>query len=326
MEFLTTYGLFLAKLASIVIAILIIVAGIVAIASKGKIKGKGQLKIKKLNDRYKHYREQIAEQLNDKEITKSIKKTKKEKKKQKRNRLFVLNFHGDVRATAVNNLREEINALLLVAKPEDQVLIRLESAGGLVNAYGLAASQLQRIRDAKLKLTIAVDKVAASGGYMMACVADEIIAAPFAIVGSIGVIAQLPNLHRYLEKKAIDWEQFMAGDYKRTVTVLGKNTDKGREKFQEELEETHLLFKHFIKTHRENVDINKVATGEHWYATQAKAFNLVDRLQTSDDFLLAARKENDLIELQYKIKKSFAERFGASAEKTWLRLSGQELG
>lgn len=326
MEFLTTYGLFLAKLASVVIAVLIVVAGIVAIASKGKVKTKGELKIKKLNERFKHYREQIAEALNDKETVKAIKKTQKEKKKQKRKRIFVLNFQGDVRATAVGTLREEISALLLVAKPEDEVLVRLESGGGLVNAYGLAASQLQRIRDARLKLTVAVDKIAASGGYMMACVADEIIAAPFAIVGSIGVIAQLPNLHRYLEKKNIDWEQFMAGDYKRTVTVFGKNTEKGREKFQEELEETHDLFKQFIKNHRSSVDVDKVATGEHWYATQAKAFNLVDRLQTSDDFLLGARQDNDLIELQYVIKKSFFQRVGANAEKTWLRLSGQELG
>lgn len=326
MEFLTTYGLFLAKLASVVIAILIITAGLVAIIGKGKMKLKGQLYIKKINDHFRNYREQLAIQLGDKEALKSLKKAKKTKKKSSRPRLFVLNFAGDVRASAVQHLREEINALLLVAKPTDQVLVRLESGGGLVNAYGLAASQLQRIRDAKLKLIVSVDKVAASGGYMMACVANEIIAAPFAIIGSIGVIAQLPNLHRYLAKKNIDWEQFMAGDYKRTVTVFGQNTERGREKFQQEIEETHALFKQFITTHRQQVNIDTVATGEHWYGTQAKTLNLIDALQTSDDFLLAAEAKHDLIELQYQTKKTWFERFGANAEKTWLRLSGQELG
>ena len=109
-------------------------------------------------------------------------------------------------------------------------------------AYGLAASQMQRIRDKKLKLTVCVDKVAASGGYMMAVVADKIIAAPFAVLGSIGVLAQVPNFHRLLKKHDVDFEMLTAGKYKRTLTMFGENTDKGREKFQEDIEDTHVLF------------------------------------------------------------------------------------
>ncbi len=327
MEFFANYGLFLLKLASIVVAILVIAAGLVAVFSKNKTKPHGKLKVKKLNKRYTNYQNEIAAQLDDKKTLKQLKKTLKMATKDKniKPRLFVLNFNGDVRATAVNPLREEISALLLVAKAEDEVLVKLDSGGGMVHAYGLAASQLQRIRDAKLKLIVAVDKIAASGGYMMACVANEIIAAPFAIIGSIGVIAQLPNFHRYLEKKNIEWEQFTAGKYKRTVTMFGENTKKAREKLQQELEETHSLFKDFISQHRPQVNIEKVATGEHWYASQAKDMQLVDRLQTSDDYLLHARQEKELIELCYHIKPSFIQRFSQSAEKTWLRLSGQDI-
>lgn len=323
MDFLYNYGLFILKLISIVIGILVLAAGLLAILSKGKSNNSGGLCLTKLNERFKNYQEEITAQIGDKKDLKKLKKSGKEKKS--RARIFVLNFVGDMRASAVNSLREEITAVLLVAKPKDSVLVRLESPGGLVNAYGLAASQLERIRAAKIKLTVSVDKVAASGGYMMACVADEIIAAPFAIIGSIGVVAQLPNFHRFLEKKNIDWEMFTAGDYKRTVTMFGQNTEKGREKFQEELEETHVLFKNFIQQFRPKVNIEKVSTGEHWYAEDAREFQLVDSLQTSDDFLLQAREEFELIELSYQAKKTFLQRLGVSAERTWMRLSGQEL-
>lgn len=325
MEFLNTYGLFLAKLVSIIVAIFIIAAGLLAILNKGKMTQTGKLRLKKLNKTFQQYQTEIAGYLDDKKLLKKLKKGAKTKSKQSKSRLFILDFIGDMRATAVSQLREEISAILLVAKPQDQVLVKLESGGGLVHTYGLAASQLQRLRDANLKLTVSVDKIAASGGYMMACVADEIIAAPFAIVGSIGVVAQLPNFHRYLEKKNVDWELFTAGDYKRTVTMFGENTSKGRAKFQDEIDETHVLFKNFIRQHRPHVNVDKVATGEHWYATQAQEFSLVDKLQTSDDYLLKARDEHELIELSYAVKKSLIKRMGQAAEASWMRLSGQEL-
>ncbi len=188
---------------------------------------------------------------------------------EQRKRLYVLNFDGDIRASATDNLREEITAVLNQSTEGDEVLVKVESPGGLVHGYGLAASQLRRIRDAEVPLTIAVDKVAASGGYMMACVADRIIAAPFAVLGSIGVLAQVPNFHRLLKKHDIDFELFTAGEYKRTVTMFGENTEKGREKFTEDLEETHDLFKDFVSENRPQLDIARVATGEVWYGTRS---------------------------------------------------------
>ncbi|NJN48183.1 MAG: protease SohB, partial [Candidatus Competibacteraceae bacterium] len=183
--------------------------------------------------------------------------------------------------------------------PRDEVVVRLESAGGLVHAYGLAASQLARIKERKIGLTVAVDKVAASGGYLMACVADRIMTAPFAVVGSIGVVSQLPNFNRLLKKHDIDFELLTAGEYKRTMTLFGENTDKARLKFQEELEETHRLFKEFLRTYRSQLDLDRVATGEHWYGTQALELKLVDELRTSDDFLLEASKDAALYEVTY---------------------------
>ncbi len=201
-------------------------------------------------------------------------------------RVWVLDFKGSMDAHEVNSLREEITAVLAAFKPQDQVVLRLESPGGVVHGYGLAASQLQRLRDKKIPLTVTVDKVAASGGYMMACVADKIVSAPFAIVGSIGVVAQMPNFNRFLKNKDIDIELHTAGQYKRTLTFLGENTEEGREKFREELNETHQLFKDFVKRMRPSLDIEQVATGEHWYGQQAVEKGLVDEINTSDDVIL----------------------------------------
>lgn len=315
---LIDYALFLAKTATIVIAILIIVGGIGAILSRAKLKEKGKLVLTKLNKKYNETKEELNKIILTKEELKKFKKKQKTAQKNKlktqhvKPKLFVLNFHGDIRASAINSLREEITGILLICKPQDEVLLTLESPGGMVNSYGLAASQLQRIRDANIKLTIAVDKMAASGGYMMACVADQVIAAPFSIIGSIGVVAQLPNFHRWLKKKNIDFEQITAGEYKRTLSVFGENTDKGRKKMQEEINEAHDLFKTFIANHRPQVDLKTVATGEHWFGTQAIDLKLVDKLQTSDDYLLAAKSIYDIYEIHYEYKKPLSKRLTTS--------------
>ena len=230
-------------------------------------------------------------------------------------RIFVLNFHGDMEASSVHCLREEVTAVLAVAEPDadDAVILRLESPGGLVHSYGHAASQLQRIRDAGLPLTAVVDEVAASGGYMMACVADKIVAAPFAVIGSIGVVAELPNFNRLLKRFDIDYEQHTAGQFKRTLTMFGENSDEGRRKFQEELEDTHKLFKSYVGQHRPQVDLDKVATGEHWYGSQAKDLGLVDELQTSDALLQSLYEDHDVYEVNYEFRKTLADRLSLAA-------------
>ena len=223
---------------------------------------------------------------------------------------FVLDFYGDIKATEVQQLREEISTLLTVAKAGDEVIVRLESSGGMVHAYGLAAAQLARLKEAGLYLTVCIDKVAASGGYMMACVADKILAAPFAVVGSIGVVAQVPNFHELLEKHDIDVEVFTAGKYKRTVTVLGKNSEADKQKFQQELEETHQLFKDFVTKYRPSLDIEQVATGEHWYGEDAMKRHLVDELQTSDSYILAKMQDNEVYALASRQKPTIAQKLG----------------
>lgn len=217
---------------------------------------------------------------------KKIPKKKNKKKDSKRPSLYVIDFHGDIKASQVEQLREEITAVLSVATSEDEVLIRLDSPGGVVNSYGLAASQLQRIRDRKIPLTVSIDKIAASGGYLMACVANHIIAAPFAIIGSIGVVAQIPNFHRWLKNHNVDVELLTAGEYKRTITMFGENTEKGRKKFQEDLEKIHAAFRKYVAANREQLDMDQIATGEHWLATDALDLKLVDKLATSDEYLI----------------------------------------
>ena len=233
----------------------------------------------------------------------------------------MLNFKGDIKADSVSALREEITAILNTANDNDEVFVLVESGGGTIHGYGLGLAQLKRIRDRGLKLTVSVDKVAASGGYMMACVANRIICAPFAIIGSVGVIMQLPNFNRLLKKNHIDFEQLSSGKYKRTLTLFGKNTDEDREKMQQELDEAHLLFKRAVKEYRKDVDIDKVATGEYWYGEQALALHLVDELSVSDDYLMQSAKKMNVFKLSYMHKKTLSEKllsFGAQSLTQYL--------
>lgn len=322
MEFLAEYGMFLAKAATLVFAILFVV-GSIAQMRKTTSGGEGELQIDKLNEKRDSRRDQLAAVLLDK---KALKQERKESKKSSKSakksdedqmgRVFVLEFKGDIYAKAVAQMREEISAVLTMATTKDEVVVRLESSGGVVHGYGLAASQLDRIRAKGIKLTVAVDKVAASGGYMMACVADQIIAAPFAILGSIGVIGQVPNFSRLLDKHEIDYEMHTAGEHKRTLTMFAKNTERGREKFVEDLEQTHQLFKAFVNEHRPQLDIDKVATGEIWFGRQAKEFQMVDELMTSDEYLANQMDSHEVLEVKFTPKKKLQEKLANGLSMT----------
>lgn len=335
MELLFQYGLFLAKIVTVVVAIAVIAVLIVNLTSRKR--QRGELRITNLSEQHKDMQEDLAVALLDGPQQKLWHKAQKKKLKQEakaakakakqgesavsgKPRAWVLDFKGSMDAHEVASLREEITAVLTVATPQDQVVLRLESPGGVVHGYGLAASQLQRIRNKQIPLTVAVDKVAASGGYMMACVANKIVAAPFAILGSIGVVAQIPNLNRFLKNKDIDVELHTAGQYKRTLTLLGENTDEGRQKFREELNETHHLFKDFVKTMRPTLDIEQVATGEHWYGSQAQEKGLVDEVGTSDELLLGLMADHEVVNVRYTRRKKMMDRFTGSAAESADRL------
>jgi len=326
-EFFLDYGLFLAKSVTIVVAIAAVVFFMVATASRKQTDGKETLEVKKLNVKYEDMAMTLKTMMLEKDEIKKLQKDEKEKnkaekKEKKQNseepqkkRIYVLNFHGDIRASAVSSLREEITAILTVATENDEVFLRLESGGGVVHGYGLAASQLMRVRDKNIPLTVSVDKVAASGGYMMACVGNRILAAPFAIIGSIGVIAQLPNFNKVLKNHDIEYEQFTAGEFKRTVTMFGENTKEAKSKFRDEIEDIHVLFKDFIVKHRPDINITKVSTGESWPGTRALENHLVDELKTSDDYLLESSKIADIYEVTYTAKKSLLQKIGLQTQR-----------
>ena len=333
MDFLAEYGLFFLKAITVLVSVIIGTAVVVAISARSKMsQPQGSIEVNKLNDTYDDYQETLEESLLDDDALKLLRKEQKKKEKadakalkksQKsgdpkpsKKRVFVIKFDGDVRASAVDNLRQEVNAILTIAKPEDEVIIDLESPGGMVHTYGLAASQLSRLRQAELNLTICVDRVAASGGYLMACVGQQILAAPFAIIGSIGVLAQIPNFNRALKKVDVDYEVMTAGEHKAPVTMFGEISNKGREKLQSELEETHELFKQFITSNRPQVDVSSVATGEVWYGQQAIDLNLIDRVITLDDYLLGLRNTTDIFQVIYAEKKSLPEKLGLMASHT----------
>lgn len=361
MEFLSDYGLFLAKTATFVLAIFVVLSLIASFAMRNKKHDKGHLEVTRINEKYEQTRDMLRDAMLDEEAfklqekaeKKRLKAEKAEKKKAAKlaakelekkgadkkgsdkkeagaesadlenetsneiphkKRIFVLDFYGDIKASECELMREEISAILTQATEKDEVVVKVESSGGMVHSYGLAASQLARITQKKIPLTICVDKVAASGGYMMACVANKIVAAPFAVLGSIGVVASLPNFHKLLKKNDIDYEMFTAGEYKRTVTMLGENTEKGREKFKEDLEDTHVLFKEFVSEHRPQVDINKIATGEVWFGRRAKEVNLIDEIKTSDEYLLEQIESADIFQVEYVFKKSIQEKLGLAAQ------------
>jgi serine protease SohB len=353
MEFVSSYGLFLLKAITIVIAILVSVMGIAGITMRNRLSGgrDEQLNITNLNDTYTELHAVLEDALLSPEQLKAQAKLKKKedkaeskaekrkakaklnakpakdekppKDKEHKKRLYVLDFDGDIKASAVEELRQEITATLTMATERDEVLVRVESGGGEVHSYGLAASQLQRLRDHKIPLTVSVDKVAASGGYLMACVADKIVAAPFAILGSIGVIAQIPNIHKILKKNDVEIEQLTAGEYKRTLTLIGENTDKAREKMQEELEEVHDLFKDFVITRRPQLNLSEVATGEHWLGSRALDLKLVDELITSDDYIMAQRETADILALSIRRRKSLIERVTSGGATLFNRAQAQ---
>jgi serine protease SohB len=327
---LIEYGLFLAKSVTVVIAVFLIVGAVLSMGIKHKAPEKGFVEIKKLNEKFEHQKELMSDAIETPEFRKQqLKEEKKLKKQNKKStgktesetkRAFVLTFHGDIKASEVENLREEINCVLSIAKETDEVIVVLESSGGMVHSYGLASSQLDRIKKKNIPLTVCIDKVAASGGYMMACVADKIFAAPFAVLGSIGVVAQIPNFHRLLKKNDIDIELLTAGEHKRTLTMLGQNTDKGREKFVEDLEDTHVLFKEFVSERRPQLNVSEVATGDVWFGQRALEKKLIDDILTSDEYLLDSAATADVFEVNYVHKKSISEKLGMAAQSSVDRL------
>ena len=377
LEYLIQYGMFLAKVATLVVALVLVIGAIVSAGSRQRRSNKrGEIVVVRLNEHLEDLHDAVRDEVIDsatlklenkarakreKEEAKAEKKRAvaeaKEKAKAKtqsatvksstasaeedvtlasenedknekparRKRVYVLDFDGDVAAEEVSSLREEITTVLSIAETCDEIILKLESPGGMVHAYGLAASQLQRIKDAKIPLTICVDKVAASGGYMMACLADKLIAAPFAIIGSIGVVVQLPNFHKVLKKNDVDYEVISAGEFKRTLSTFGEITDKGRAKVQEDVENIHDIFKQWVKTHRPIVDVGRVATGETWVGMQAKERYLVDELNTSDDVLVAACREADVFEVQFKVKQTLQDKLGAAIEAGIARATNRVL-
>lgn len=349
MEYLIEYGMFLAKLVTLVVAFVFIVSILVSAGSKNrKGGGRGSIAISHLNDELEEMRDAMKKAIYDKEAYKYEQKLEKKRHKQElrerkqqlkqvseasqdleevaKKRVYIVDFNGDIEASDVECLREEITAILALATAKDEVIVRLESPGGMVHAYGLASSQLERIKSQHIPLTICVDKVAASGGYMMACLADRLVAAPFAILGSIGVLVQLPNFNRLLRKHEVDYETISAGEFKTTLTTFGEITQKGRDKVKEDVEEMHGLFKSWVKDHRPAVDIDTIATGETWVGLQALERSMVDEIMTSDECIVNACEEADVYEIRYEIRRTLGDKIGAAIHKSvdrtvlaWLR-------
>ncbi|MEO1034158.1 MAG: protease SohB [Pseudomonadota bacterium] len=329
MEFLYDYGLFLAKTGTVVAAVAAIAGIIVAASKRGA--APDTLEVENLNRHFRRLGDTLKRAMANKAAAKALSKQRKQEAKsaskstESKPKRFVIDFKGDLRASATDALRHEVSAVIAAADEGDDVIVRLENSGGVVHEHGLAASQLKRLRDASIPLTVVVDKVAASGGYLMACVANRIVAAPFAILGSIGVLAQLPNFNRLLDKHGVDFEQITAGKHKRTVTMFGRNTDEDRAKLREELEDIHTLFKSMVADYRRELDIDAVATGEYWYGSRALELKLADELSTSDELLAKSVDDYDLYKVRYRLKQPLGRKLMQAADGLLGRLGLGQL-
>lgn len=305
----------------IVLSIIAIIITIAVVAMKNKKHGK-ELEVEDFNKSHQAQTEALQEVILDEKALKKQRKLQKKTDKdllKQRSKIFVLDFNGDIKASHTDQLREEITAVLSVAQPNDEVVVKVESPGGMVHGYGLAAAQLKRIRDAQIPLTICVDKIAASGGYLMACVGHKILASPFALIGSIGVVAQVPNFNKLLKKHDVDYKEYTAGDYKRTVSLFGEITEKGEEKFRQQLELTHQLFKTFVSRFRPQLNMQEIATGEFWYGETAINLKLVDEICTSDEYLTKKMKDHQIIVLTLKKKQTLSEKLSGVLGKAMTR-------
>ncbi len=319
MDSLIQIGVFFAQTLIVVLGIIAVLMTIAALSLRAKSEKSPE--ITKLNDKYKDQKDSLLEVLLSEDDLKKAKKKEKQDLKNKpkdeplRKKLYVVDFlKGDIQASSVDRFREEITSVLSIAKPGEDVLINVESPGGVVHGYGLAAAQILRLREFGLNVTVSVDKIAASGGYMMACVAHKIIGSPFAIVGSIGVVAQVPNVHRFLKKHDVDYKEYTAGDFKRTVGIFGEITEKGEKKFQEQLESTHVLFKNFVGKFRPHLNMDEIATGEYWFGQQALEKGLIDEIKTSDEFIQKQVDEKDVYKICFEKKPSLSQKLSGLVE------------
>ncbi|CAB3976441.1 protease SohB [Candidatus Azoamicus ciliaticola] len=297
---LTDYTIFFLKIITIIILLLLTIITCLIII---KNKDNKYIEIKNINKKYitlkKMFLSEILKKTEKKNIIKNI---NKEEKIIKTKNLFILNFNGDINASDINNLKDILSILILNKKYVDEVLIKLTSNGGIVTNYGLAATQLKRLKNENINLTISIDTIAASGGYMMACVANKIIASHFSIIGSIGVLGIIPNINKMLNKNNIEIEYHTSGKYKKTLSVIGENTEIGRKKFIESLENTHFLFKNFVKENRSQINIDEIATGEYWYGIDALKLNLIDKIQTSDEYIMENLNNTKIYEIKLNEK------------------------
>ena len=318
---LNEYLLFLAQTVTVVLAILVVVAAVSRLRQDSAATP-GRLQVRPLNNLYRQRARALARAGAQTSWRGRLREALQrpgadaEPSALPDRRVYILSFRGDLRARAVRGLREEVSAVIAAARPDrDEVVLCLDSPGGAVPDYGLAASQVARLREAGIALTVCVDRVAASGGYLMAVVGDRIIAAPFAVIGSIGVVGSMPNLHRWLRNREIDFEQHTAGEHKRTLTVFGQNTEADRERFREDLGHIHEQFKGFIRRYRPGVDLETVATGEFWLAERALEVGLIDALQTSDDYIMAQREQAQLVEVRFRAHEGWSQRMAVMAER-----------
>lgn len=326
MDSFIEFGIFFGKALIIFLFIVALILIVTAIAARAK--HRPQVEVESLNDKFADIGYVLRSVIRPKKVFKAEqKKLEEEEKKaeqESRPNVFVLEFDGDLQATQVKEFRDEVSAVIGIAKPEDEAVVCIESPGGTVSGYGLAAAELVRLRKAGLKVTVCVDKVAASGGYMMACTGHKILAAPFAVVGSIGVLAQVPNFNRLLKEHHVDYEEMTSGEYKRTISFLGEITPKGRAKFQEQLEDTHELFKNWVKEYRPQLDLAQVATGEYWYGKRAQELNLIDDIQTSDEYIHSLLPAKRVFKIKFNPRKKLAEKiseaFGDAATKAFDRV------
>lgn len=187
------------------------------------------------------------------------------------------------------------------------IVLRVDSPGGTVAASEEIATY---VKECEKPVVVSVGDVGASGAYMISSQADSIWANPGSSVGSIGVIAQIPNVSGLLDMVGVEFQTFTAGEYKDAGSAYRDLTKEEEALIQGEVEEAYDQFIDIVAEGRglERAKVEELAIGWTWSGVRAKELGLVDEVGTYRDALEDAAERGG-IEGDYEIV-TYEDEFG----------------
>ncbi|WP_343192796.1 S49 family peptidase [Buchnera aphidicola (Taiwanaphis decaspermi)] len=308
MEFIYSYILFIIKTLSVLFFLhLFSKIIIIYILKKNDIYLNNTLKVELLNNHYKKLK-------NDLSFFQKKKIINQKNVYNKKSNLYILDYNDKIKKNKIKKLREEISSIILVAKKNDEVLLRLENTSDIVYEYGLVIAQLQRLRKKGIKLIISIDKIVSNGGYIIACVADHISASPFSIIGPINIVVNIPNIDKYTQTSNLNNQLNDCNTFTK-LTLIKNNTKIYVNKIFNKLDIKKYIRNSFIKDMRPSLNLNKIFNQNYWIGENAINEKLIDSINTSDDILFSKKDTHNLLKIKYVYKSNIVEKYIVTLNK-----------